>query len=90
MTAVAAYVVLVVVLPALLLGHQGQDWPLAGVWRAVRARWARRDLQAPACGPQSPSRLPRSLRSAPEPAQSRSARPAPSWANTQPINEEAA
>lgn len=90
MTSVAAYLTLVVVLPALLLGHQGQDWPLAGVRRAVRARRPREARYTPVCGPQSPLRLPRSVRGSPEPAQSRTARPAPSWANTQPINEEAA
>lgn len=39
---VAAYMALTVTLPALLLGHQGQHWPLRGVWRAARALMARR------------------------------------------------
>lgn len=38
----AAYMALTVTLPALLLGHQGQDFPLRGVWRAARALIARR------------------------------------------------
>lgn len=86
MTAVAAYVVLVVVIPTLGLGHQGQHWPLAGVWRAVRARRARAGRCTPARAPQSPFRLPRSLRDVPSPAQSRTVRPEPSWAHTQPLN----
>ncbi|GAA3852142.1 hypothetical protein GCM10023084_02910 [Streptomyces lacrimifluminis] len=39
---VAAYMALTVTLPALLLGHQGQDFPLRGVWRTARALIARR------------------------------------------------
>lgn len=39
---VAAYMALTITLPALLLGHQGQHWPLRGVWRAARALMARR------------------------------------------------
>lgn len=38
---VAAYMALTVTLPA-LLGHQGQDFPLRGVWRTARALIARR------------------------------------------------
>ncbi|HEY9353650.1 MAG TPA: hypothetical protein VIP28_10380 [Nocardioides sp.] len=90
MIAVLAFVALTVTIPALLLGHQGQDWPLRGPWRWLRARMPRRGPQAPVCGPQSPSRLPRGLRDAPEPAQSRSRRPAPSWAHTQPLDYEEA
>lgn len=39
---VAAYMALTVTIPALLLGHQGQHWPLRGAWRAGRALMARR------------------------------------------------
>lgn len=45
MTAVAAYVVLVVVLPALLLGHQGQDFPLP--LRGARRLCTRRRAEPP-------------------------------------------
>lgn len=127
MTGVLAYLALVVTLPALLLGHQGQDFPLPlrGVWR-----W----LYAP-LRPEVPGSGARLLRTSGRPAESRvwlrsarvpgseptatgSSRPhsprlsaprgpgggfpapgpvsrsrkrsAPSWASTQPINEEAA
>lgn len=88
MTGLAAYLTLVVVVPALLLGHQGQDWPLAGLRRALQARRPREARCTPAGAPQTPSRLPRGLRDAPSAPQRRSR---PSWATTQPIdNEEAA
>lgn len=89
MTAVAAYVVLVVVLPALLLGHQGQDWPLAGAWRAVRARWPRRGALRGLGAPHSPSRdssvATQALRASQGPS-----RRAPSWAHTQPLDRQEA
>ena len=40
MTGVLAYLALTVTLPAMLLGHQGQDWPLAGAWRWLRGSLA--------------------------------------------------
>lgn len=90
MTGVAAYLAVVLAVAALACGHQGADWPLTKPWRAVKAAWARRARQEPAGAPQGPSRLPRGLRGAPEPAQSRSARPAPSWAHEQPTTYEEA
>ncbi|MFG2269106.1 hypothetical protein ACGFNY_04950 [Streptomyces chartreusis] len=83
-----AYLALVVVLPALLLGHQGQDFPPLKWWRAVRARQAREARCTPVSRPQCPLRLPLGLRGAPEPAQSRSRRPVPSWAHTEPYTHE--
>jgi hypothetical protein len=46
------------------------------VWRAVRGAWA------PAGGPEGGSGLPGDLRAAPEPAETLSGRPGPSWAHT--------
>ena len=47
MTAVAAYLATVLAIAALACGHQGQDWPLAGVWRHIpRPSWARGRLRA--------------------------------------------
>ena len=66
MTDVLAYLALVVTIPAMLLGHQGQDWPLAGAWRWVRARMPRAGRCAPAGGLWGALRLPRGLRGAPE------------------------
>lgn len=58
------------------------------VWRAVRGIWA------PAGGPEGGSGLPGDLRAAPEPAETLSGRPGPSWArcdtDDQPEIEEAA
>lgn len=50
MTGVVAYLALVIVVPALLLGHQGQDWPLRGAWRLMRptARTPPTELPFPA------------------------------------------
>lgn len=76
MIGLLAYLALVVVIPALLLGHQGQDFPLA---RACRCALAWR--------PQGRSRVSRVLRGAPEPAHARTAVSVPSWART---DEEAA
>lgn len=88
MTGLVAYLALVVVVPALLLGHQGQDWPLK-LRRPHKARQPREAACAPLCGPQSPARLPGSLRGAPEASQRRP-RPTPSWAHTQPLDYEEA
>jgi hypothetical protein len=88
-TGVVAYLVLVVTLPALLLGHQGQDFPPLLWWRTLKARRAREARCAPAGALHSPSRLPDSLRGAPRASQKPS-RPAPSWAHTQPLDYEEA
>ena len=92
MTAVAAYVVLVVVLPALLLGHQGQHWPLAGAWWAVRARQPREARCTPAGAPQTPAPVIRATEAATDALRPRTAprRPVPSWAHTQPLDHEEA
>jgi len=46
-TGLVAYLALVVVVPALLLGHQGQDWPLKVAWRgATGPLWARGRVEA--------------------------------------------
>jgi hypothetical protein len=83
-TGVVAYLALVVAIPALILGHQGQDFP---PFRWLRAARVRRGIHAPVSRPQGPVRLPRHLRTAPEPSQPPS-RPAPHWAHTD--TEEAA
>lgn len=92
MMGVAAFVALVFTIPALLLGHQGQDWPLRGVWRWLRMPRAARC--APAGAPRGVSRLPGGIPGAPGAADGHTARPAhpaPSWAHTQPTDiEEAA
>lgn len=77
----AAYMAATVAVTALCCGHQGQPWPLAGLWRHLTAARPQEGRQAPACGPQSPFRLPRGLRDAPGASQGPS-RPAPSWAHT--------
>lgn len=87
MTAVVAYLLLVVVVPAWLLGHQAQDFPPLQWWRTLKAWQAREAACTPVSRPHSPSRPPLSVRGAPEAPQRRSR---PSWAHTQPINEEAA
>jgi hypothetical protein len=76
-TGLLAYVASAVAFAALLCGHHGQDWPLAGVWGWLYAR-----LSAP-----QPSDTAREPRTAPRPAQGR---PAPSWATQQPIDYEEA
>lgn len=55
MTGLVAYYALVIVIPALVLGHQGQDFPPLHWWRA---RQDRRDKQ-PAVVPPAPARRPR-------------------------------
>ena len=37
MTDVLAFLAATVAVTAVLCGHQGQPWPLAGLWRAVAA-----------------------------------------------------
>lgn len=87
---VAAYMALTVTLPALLLGHQGQDFPLRGAWRATRALISRRAPSA--CAWRALGRAValapgETVTARPVPAPALSARRAPSWANTQPIKE---
>lgn len=84
---VVAYLALIVAIPALLLGHQGQDWPLTPLWRTLRTRMPRAGRCVPAGAPQGLVRLPRDLQGAPESAGARTASPAPAWART---DEEAA
>ena len=86
----AAYLATTVAVAALLCGHQGQPWPLAGLLAWLRALRPREGVQTPACGPHSPSRLPRDLRGAPRGAQRRSGRSVPSWAHTEPYTYEEA
>lgn len=76
---VVAYLALVIAIPALACGHQGQDWPPVAAWRTVRARKARGGRQAPTGAPQGVLRLPRDPRGAPSASQTPS-RPGPSWA----------
>lgn len=80
MTGLFAYLVLVVVIPALLLGHQGQDFPLrrACAWLYGRLPASGASQAVPeGREPQRPSRA-------------RTARPVPSWAHSQPIDYEEA
>jgi hypothetical protein len=82
---VLAYLALVVVVPALLLGHQGQDFPPWRWWRPLRALWPRRAVCAPAGAPQGVFGDSRDAEEAPEPAEGRTApraTRAPSWART--------
>jgi hypothetical protein len=79
---VLAYLALVVVVPALLLGHQGQDFPPWRWWRPLRAVWPRRAVCAPTGGPHSPTGDSRDHPEPPRPAQRRTGRPAPTWART--------
>lgn len=82
---VAAYMALTVTLPALLLGHQGQHWPLRGAWRAARALVARRAPSA--CDRRALGRA-RALASGeklpapPVPVSALPARAVPTWART--------
>lgn len=82
MTGVAAYVVLVVVLPALGLGRQGQDFPPLAWWRAWRTTGPRRGVVAPLAAEH--------VTRAPESTPSLKRRPTPSWAHTQPLDTEEA
>jgi len=50
MIGVLAYLALVIVIPALLCGHVGEDFPPLSWWRARRAR-AAETPQPPAPGP---------------------------------------
>jgi hypothetical protein len=79
-TGVFAYLVLVVVVPALLLGHQGQDFPPLRWWRALRSRMPRRGAWRGRGAPHSPSGVSRDLEPAPEPPQSRTEPRVPTWA----------
>jgi hypothetical protein len=79
-TGVVAYVALVFVLPALALGHHMEDFPPLLWWRWVRAARGRGGCCAPAGALQGAFRLPGDLRAAPEPAETLSGRPGPSWA----------
>lgn len=71
MTGLLAYVACSLALTALVCGHHGQDWPLAGARRRLCARLATE--QAADAPPE-----PRTAHSAPEVPP----RPAPSWART--------
>ena len=88
---VAAYMALTVTLPALLLGHQGQHFPLRGVWRASRALIARRAPSAcdrRALGRAAALASVQTLTHPPAPAEAVPARAVPTWAR--PDTEEAA
>lgn len=72
-----AFVAMVVAVAAPLCGHQGQSWPLGGAWRGLSRLRSR-------------SRVSSDTEGVTEPPRPRTAVRSPSWANTQPINEEAA
>lgn len=78
MIGVVAYLAIVIAIPALMLGHQGEDFP---PWWWLRAARARARSQTPVSRPESPPRVSRIPRSAPEASQAPS-RPVPSWADT--------
>lgn len=80
---VLAYLALVVVVPALLLGHQGQDFPPWRRLRTLRPSLPRRAVCVPAGGPHSPSSDSRDHPEPPRPAQRRTSHPAPTWARTE-------
>lgn len=84
MIGLVAYLALVVTLPALMLGHQGEAFPPLRWWRWARARKARARGCAPVSRPQSPSCGSRVTGAPPRASQAPSR---PSWANTQPIKE---
>lgn len=85
-----AYLALTVAIPALLLGHQGQDFPPCRWRRTLAARKARARGCVPAGAPQTPSRDSRITGASERAAEART-RPRPAWVHEQPINiEEAA
>lgn len=82
---VAAYMALTVTLPALLLGHQGQHFPLRGAWRTARALISRRAPSACAMGASGRAVALASgetVTEAPVPVLAPPVRPAPAWART--------
>lgn len=61
MTDVLAFLAATVAVTAVLCGHQGQPWPLAGLWRSVcRFAGARSPLYA-RLRPEVPEKAPRLL-----------------------------
>ena len=74
MTAVAAYLAVVVAFAAVCCGHHGEEFP-------IRLRWAWNALSArlPAS---NASRAPELLPHPPDASQARSAHSAPAWART--------
>ena len=87
MTGVVAYVALVFVLPALVLGHHMEDFPPLLWWRWVQAARGREGCCTAAGALQGMFRLPRDLRAAPEPSGGRTEPRAPSWAHTDTDNQ---
>ena len=79
MTDALAFLAATVAVTAVLCGHQGQPWPLAGLWRTLRARMPRAGRCVPTGAPQRVVRLPLHLRDAPEASQPPLR---PSWART--------
>lgn len=91
MIGLVAYLALVVTLPALLLGHQGEDFPPWRWWRWARATQARRGAWQGLGAPQGPFRDSRAAGTPAGPPERRTATRVPSWAHQQPIEiEEAA
>lgn len=89
MIGLVAYLVLVVTLPALVLGHQGEDFPPLRWWRW--ARQARRGARRGQGAPRSPFRDSRAAGAPAGPPGGRTGARVPSWAHQQPIEiEEAA
>ena len=82
MTDAFVFLAATVAVAAVVCGHQGQPWPLAGLVRSAWAAAASRRPQEPAGAPESPSRGSRA--GVPQkPADGRTELPsqlAPSWA----------
>jgi len=82
-TDVLAFLAATVAVTAVLCGHQGRPWPLAGLWRSAWTAAASRKPQEPAGAPERPSRGSRDAGTPQKPADGRTElRPqlAPSWA----------
>lgn len=90
MIGLAAYLALVVTLPALVLGHQGEVFPPLRWWRWARARQARRGAWRGSGAPQGPFCDSRAAETPAGPPERRTAPRVPSWAHQQPIDYEEA
>ncbi len=89
MAGLAAYLACTVAIAALACGHQGQDWPLPGAWRWLRAHLPRRGALWGHGAPHGPSCDSRVAGTSERPSGAR-VRPRPSWSHSQPLDYEEA
>lgn len=82
MTDAFVFLAVTVAVAAVLCGHQGQPWPLAGLVRSAWTAAASRRPQKPAGAPESPSRGSRDAGTPQKPAGGRTELHVPSWART--------